>query len=42
MTLLADPNAFPFYMSQGFIIIDQKESSIPNRFLPIMQKDLTR
>jgi len=42
MTLLADPNAVPFYKSQGFVIIDKKESSIPNRFLPIMQKDLTR
>ncbi len=42
MTLLADPNAVPFYKSQGFVIIDKKESSIPNRFLPIMQKDLTQ
>ncbi len=42
MILLADPNAVPFYKSQGFVIIDKKESSIPNRFLPIMQKDLTQ
>lgn len=41
LTLLADPNAVAFYESQGFIIIDKKESIIPNRFLPIMQKDLT-
>ncbi len=41
MTLLADPNAVDFYKSQGFKIIDKKESSIPNRFLPIMQKYLT-
>ena len=40
MTLLADPNAVPFYSSQGFYEIDKKESSIPNRFLPVMQKDL--
>ncbi|CAM1351307.1 GNAT family N-acetyltransferase [Tenacibaculum insulae] len=42
ITLLADPNAIAFYKSQGFKIIDKKESTIPNRFLPIMQKDLTR
>lgn len=42
ITLLADPNAVNFYKSQGFIIIDQKESAIPNRFLPMMQKDLTQ
>ncbi|MCT4699871.1 GNAT family N-acetyltransferase [Tenacibaculum haliotis] len=41
LTLLADPNAVDFYKSQGFIIIDKKESTIPNRFLPIMQADLT-
>jgi N-acetylglutamate synthase-like GNAT family acetyltransferase len=40
LTLLADPNAELFYKSQGFIIIDKKESSIPDRFLLIMQKDL--
>ena len=42
LNLLADPNAVAFYKSQGFIIIDKKESTIPNRFLPIMQKDLTQ
>ena len=40
MTLLADPNAVPFYKSQGFYEIDKKESSIAGRFLPVMQKDL--
>ncbi|WP_299049836.1 GNAT family N-acetyltransferase [uncultured Polaribacter sp.] len=40
MTLLADPNAVPFYNSQGFYTIDNKESSIIGRFLPVMQKDL--
>ena len=41
MTLLADPNAVSFYNSQGFYEIDKKESSIPGRFLPVLQKDLT-
>ena len=40
ITLLADPNAVPFYIKHGFIIVDKKESSIPNRFLPVMKKDL--
>lgn len=40
MTLLADPNAEQFYKSQGFKIISKKESSVKNRFLPVMQKDL--
>ena len=42
MTLLADPNAVPFYTSQGFYEIDKKESSIVGRFLPVLQKDLTQ
>lgn len=40
MTLLADPNAEKFYKSQGFVLVDKKESSVKNRFLPLMQKDL--
>lgn len=40
MTLLADPNAVLFYNSQGFYEVDKKESSIPNRFLPVLKKDL--
>ena len=40
MTLLADPNAVPFYKSQGFYEVDKKESSIVGRFLPVMKKDL--
>lgn len=40
ITLLADPNAVPFYQSQWLYQIDQKESSIAGRFLPVMQKDL--
>ena len=42
MTLLADPNAVPFYASQGFETVAKKESSISGRFLPIMQKDLKK
>lgn len=37
MTLLADPNAEDFYNSQGFTVIDKKESSVKGRFLPIMK-----
>ncbi|MDG1529238.1 MAG: GNAT family N-acetyltransferase [Polaribacter sp.] len=40
MTLLADPNALAFYESQGFYETNRKESSIPNRFLPILKVDL--
>ena len=40
ITLLADPNAQPFYESQGFVNTGKKESSIPNRFLPLMTKHL--
>lgn len=40
VTLLADPNAVPFYESKGFKIIDKKESSIAGRFLPVMKKNL--
>jgi len=40
ITLLSDPNAVPFYKSKGFVIINQKESSIAGRFLPVMQKYL--
>lgn len=40
MTLLADPNAVPFYESRGFYEIDKKESSILGRFLPVLKKDL--
>ena len=34
----ADPNAVPFYNSQGFVTIGQKESYPKGRFLPIMKK----
>ena len=40
--LEADPHATAFYERFGFTIIGQKQSTIPNRFLPIMQKSLTQ
>jgi N-acetylglutamate synthase-like GNAT family acetyltransferase len=40
MILLADPNAVPFYSSQGFYKVDEKESTISGRFLPILKRDL--
>lgn len=40
MTLDADPNAAPFYSSQGFQIIGQKNSSIFGRFMPKMSLPL--
>lgn len=40
ITLLADPNAVPFYEKKGFKVIDKKESSIAGRFLPIMKKSI--
>jgi GNAT superfamily N-acetyltransferase len=41
VTLLADPHAVPFYESKGFTIAGEKESAIPGRFLPLLQKDLS-
>ena len=40
ITLVADPNAVSFYESKGFVIIDKIESSVFNRFLPVLKKDL--
>ena len=40
MSLLADPNAVPFYASKQFVVQSLKESAVPNRFLPYMTKDL--
>lgn len=42
ITLLSDPNAVPFYLSQGYHIVDKKESSIAGRFLPIMKLELSQ
>ena len=38
--LVADPNAIPFYKSQGFLVKEQIGSAILGRFLSLMQKDL--
>ncbi|MEM8568400.1 MAG: GNAT family N-acetyltransferase [Bacteroidota bacterium] len=35
----ADPNAEPFYRSQGFITFEKIESFPPGRFLPVMKRD---
>ena len=40
MIVVADPNAVSFYVSKEFHEIDRKESTIPGRFLPVMQKDV--
>jgi len=34
----ADPNAEPFYFSQGFVTYDEIESYPEGRFLPLMRK----
>jgi N-acetylglutamate synthase-like GNAT family acetyltransferase len=38
--VLSDPNAANFYAKYGFQEIAKEESSIPGRFLPIMEKKL--
>lgn len=40
--LEADPNVENFYKKFGFVTYDQKESSIKNRFLPLMKLDLIK
>ncbi len=40
--LVSEPQAETFYKKYGYTTIDQKESSIPGRYLPVMQKQLTR
>lgn len=40
MNVLSDPNAATFYAKYGFVEIAREKSSIPGRFLPIMQKEL--
>ncbi|MCX2678421.1 GNAT family N-acetyltransferase [Galbibacter sp. EGI 63066] len=36
----ADPNAEPFYKSQGFVTFDSIESVPSGRFLPVMKKTI--
>lgn len=38
--LYSDPHAQGFYEKYGFEVVGQWESSVPNRFLPIMKKHL--
>ena len=38
--LVADPNAIPFYKSQGFLEKGKIGSAVLGRFLSLMQKDL--
>ncbi len=40
MRVLSDPNAESFYAKYGFEVISKEESSVPGRFLPIMEKEL--
>ncbi len=38
----ADPNAEPFYKSQGFVTFDKVESFPKGRFLPVMKKTIAK
>ena len=38
----SDPNAEKFYQNLGFKVIGQLESSIKNRFLPIMELEINQ
>lgn len=40
MTLEADPNAEAFYAKHGFVVVGKTKSSVPDRFLPVMEKEL--
>lgn len=40
ITLDAEPNTEKFYQNLGFKVIGRLESSIPNRFLPIMKLEI--
>lgn len=37
----SEPNTVKFYQNLGFKIVGRLESSIPNRFLPIMELDIS-
>ncbi|MDA7502197.1 GNAT family N-acetyltransferase [Chitinophagales bacterium] len=39
--LYSDPHSEEFYDYYGFKVIGKKESSIPNRYLPIMELELS-
>ena len=38
ITLDSEPFATDFYLKQGFRIVNQKDSSVPGRFLPVMER----
>lgn len=38
ITVVADPNAAPFYQKQGFQTVDRMESKPKGRYLPVMKK----
>jgi len=38
MKLYADPHATDFYLKKEFVITGKLETSIPNRYLPIMER----
>jgi len=40
VVLESDPNAEQFYQKLGFKVIGQKQTSIKDRFLPIMEKEM--
>ena len=40
MVLYADPHATDFYLKKGFAIMGRLKTSIPNRYLPKMEKQL--
>ena len=42
INLEADPFAESFYAKHGFQVIGKSKSAVPNRFLPIMEKELVR
>jgi len=40
ITLDSEPNSEDFYRKMGFRVVGQKETSMKNRFMPIMEKEL--
>lgn len=41
IVLEADPHAENFYLKHGFSVVGHKETSIKNRYMPIMEKIIT-
>ena len=40
LNVLSDPNAESFYAKHGFKVIAERESSVPDRFLPEMELEI--